>query len=1433
MTDMNKKTTKSNTKQPSGRHLSLMICCALSVVCCAARAHAKFEIIALPDTENYVDPISNAWVMTAQTQWIVDQKATENIVFVSQLGDLLHYAPATEIVPAKAMFDILDGGLPDAVVPYSVSRGNHDTSQQFEDNFDENRYKEYSWYGDGDNTTVDSFQTYNHYQTFSAEGYEFLHINLEKGASGDILTWAQTVVDANLGKPTIISTHDYLDLGANRSSAGNAIWNGLVKDNSQIFMTLSAHKHNSDSSSVHLLSENTAGESVLQILADFEDYEGPTGETDSGYLSRIIFDPDAETISVKTFSPTYTAVPYLTDSGHQYSFDAEFLPQTNGVASRSIGVFSESAPPDDDDGVTTIWNTPLPEIGRLEIYNGSTLIIEAGAVITQDTGQDTYLGGDGDGDHNGRGTIIQTGGSFTQGDDLKCTDGGAAEFYMQGGTHTIPGYLETDGDCLFEFSGGSFIAGVEDGEAVRDSGATFRVIGNGATLIQFDAIEGHAANFEFFPTAAGLITAITSGDTQGDTLAVNLDALTPSTTMTLFQGGWVEVFGVDDVTITQGLTTLSEGAWGALGLNEYALDYVGGTGLALSFNVGDLDPDVSVVSNVVEGDWNTPESWLAPGVPTANSGVTILDGHEITLQTGEDAGVANTLAIDGTLNANNELTVTGEITIASTGALNIDADGVMNGGLGLAITGGAVTVASGGSATLGTSVSIDSGGVLDVNGALDGDNLNITDGTVTVAATTGTLSLTGDVSVDSGGVLDVNGALGGDNLNITGGTVTVAATTGTLSLTGDVSVDSGSLLAYGALTAQTVTTAGTFTATGATGTIAQLDVTDGTTTLASTTITNLNILGGTVNTTGAATVTGHLQVDSGSLNLTGGSLSVETMEAPGGGDGIDASDNALVVSQTATLGELTITATTNAFELSGANLLDVPTPKTVTLTGGTVTMTAGTEAAAPNIGEITGLYRLAFVASTNVPNAAGTAPGDTNMASLNAWVTSMAQASGAVDDGGALGTTWSVVGATSTVNVFDNTDTEPGVDTDTSIYLVDGTLFAADLAAFWAPASASLNVNEQGGSSFGGSTAIHTGLDSGPVTATGFELDAATMHHGGMDGGYSPWYGGTTWHTGDINSTSLFAISGVIGEVPGPVGINLPNTTVVATATSTLALPTDLGSTATLGGIQTAGGASLTIDSPSTDIRLTNLTLGGGSMVRSTQAVDSDVSLTVSGKLTAGDGVSELGDSNLDDYDTNLTLSDGATFDWVFGPGENQVDILGLLTLEEGDLGITINIIAGLGTADGVDVDLFSMVNDPDDLIIPSNIVINTPDGWDFDALVQSDDGEFLVLTNLITSGVVAPVDGDANGDRDVDVDDLAIFKAQFGGPLLAGDYDPDFDNDGFVTLADFAIMRGNWGATSGEAPSVEDLNATPEPATMSLLAIGGLLVLRRRRRKA
>ena len=93
-------------------------------------------------------------------------------------------------------------------------------------------------------------------------------------------------------------------------------------------------------------------------------------------------------------------------------------------------------------------------------------------------------------------------------------------------------------------------------------------------------------------------------------------------------------------------------------------------------------------------------------------------------------------------------------------------------------------------------------------------------------------------------------------------------------------------------------------------------------------------------------------------------------------------------------------------------------------------------------------------------------------------------------------------------------------------------------------------------------------------------------------------------------------------------------------------------------------------------------------------------------------------------------------------------------------------------------------------------------------------------------------VPGDVDGDGNVDLADMGIFEAQFGMSGLSlppGENSPDLDADGDVDLDDLVFIRDNFGFVTPAAPAA----ATPEPATMTVLAIGGLAVLRRRRRKA
>ena len=102
---------------------------------------------------------------------------------------------------------------------------------------------------------------------------------------------------------------------------------------------------------------------------------------------------------------------------------------------------------------------------------------------------------------------------------------------------------------------------------------------------------------------------------------------------------------------------------------------------------------------------------------------------------------------------------------------------------------------------------------------------------------------------------------------------------------------------------------------------------------------------------------------------------------------------------------------------------------------------------------------------------------------------------------------------------------------------------------------------------------------------------------------------------------------------------------------------------------------------------------------------------------------------------------------------------------------------------------------------------------------------------DLYSTGVISVIGmlaGDTNLDWRVDASDYGAFVSALGGK---GDRYTDFNEDGFVDLADFAIIRSHFGdiAVSPLIGAAAPM-ATPEPATLTLFALGGLAVLRRRR---
>ena len=251
------------------------------------------------------------------------------------------------------------------------------------------------------------------------------------------------------------------------------------------------------------------------------------------------------------------------------------------------------------------------------------------------------------------------------------------------------------------------------------------------------------------------------------------------------------------------------------------------------------------------------------------------------------------------------------------------------------------------------------------------------------------------------------------------------------------------------------------------------------------------------------------------------------------------------------------------------------------------------------------------------------------------------------------------------------------------------------------------------------------------------------------------------------------------------------------------------------------------------DLTIDNIDIGAGTTLQMDGGKLATVTDTLSGsgKWTGGNGVLVAGGAAvapgasvgvLNSGGGVLTMANGAIYEWEIAsatgtPGTEWDLLMASNITFEGDLTFRV-LNAGLGSIelDGSEEFIVASVTGTiDDTLL--GVTFDLP-GWSGGSLAVV--GKDLVLTGLVTALV-----GDADDNGVVNAADYIILKTNMGGATGAGAADGDFNGDGDVDWTDLQLLQDHYG--EGSAAS----GAIPEPATLGLLAIGAMAVIRRRRR--
>ncbi|MEU9155125.1 LamG-like jellyroll fold domain-containing protein [Streptomyces sp. NPDC048417] len=274
----------------------------------------RFTLAVMPDTQFLYWGSQDSVDRTPQEEsfrYVVGNSGSaseDNIVFMAHLGDLTQDADPSSFQQVDKAFDLLDAH----GAAYSVLAGNHDVSGDdsrgdtaYLRTMGPQRFKRAKTFAGADATG------YNTAHVFEAAGRSWLLLALDWRTSEQGFAWADGVIKAHPKLPVILTTHDLVysnyddnvfpyesgdpEDNAVLSDYGRTVWDRLINDNDQIFLTLNGHYW----PPARTTAKNAAGNEVHLHITNYQNRYFGGG----GMIRLYHFDLARNTIDVETVNP--------------------------------------------------------------------------------------------------------------------------------------------------------------------------------------------------------------------------------------------------------------------------------------------------------------------------------------------------------------------------------------------------------------------------------------------------------------------------------------------------------------------------------------------------------------------------------------------------------------------------------------------------------------------------------------------------------------------------------------------------------------------------------------------------------------------------------------------------------------------------------------------------------------------------------------------------------------------------------------------------------------------------------------------------------------------------------------------------------------------------------------------------------------------------